>query len=85
MKSVPTFYPSFCPSPSSLWALGHGAGAPAVSLSFPDSLQVWKVVSEANAQSRLGWEGEATADPLCGEQMVNGAPLQLHPGQASGT
>lgn len=52
---------TFYPSPSSLWAWGHVAGAPAVSLSSPDSLQAWEVVSEANAQGRLGWEGRAPA------------------------
>lgn len=75
MESVPSFYPS----PSSPWALGLTVGAAAVSLNFPDSLRVWKVVSFASAQSRLEWGMKKQL--LCWEQMVNGALPSPHPGQ----
>lgn len=72
---------TFILSSSSLWALGHMVGAPAVSFSFLDSLWVWEVVSFASTRSRL--ERGMKKQLLCGEQMVNGALPSPHPGQAT--
>lgn len=57
-------------APSCLQPMGSGAHsgssrAHRLSLSFPDSLPVWEVVSVTSAQSRLGWGRRRQLLPRC--------------------